>query len=118
MIKQNNQTPFYFSQARSQQQEITERHQAEMGGMKTEISALTSDLHERDNTIGLLSNRLPAAEEQLRNAQHKNDRYAEELQVILNSFITFCFKLIDIFFSKCPIINLTLFVSFQGLEAL
>ena len=71
----------YCPQARSQQQEVEERHQAEIDGMKKEISALTSDLYQRDGSIAALNSQLSSVERQLSNVCQHKDRQEAELKV-------------------------------------
>ncbi|XP_072032824.1 centrosomal protein of 63 kDa-like [Amphiura filiformis] len=67
--------------ARGQQQEVEERHQAEMIGMKKEIAALTTDLHERDGTIASLSEELSAVERELDLVNKHKERQEDELKL-------------------------------------
>ena len=55
--------------------------------MRSEVAALTSDLHHRDNTLAVLSQKLASAERNEREESQKAERHQHELQVSITRIL-------------------------------
>lgn len=60
----------------------------ELGGMRKEVSQLTSELHQRDITIATLTGSASSIERQLRAEVERAERRASELKVHQNTLTT------------------------------
>ncbi|CAH3105748.1 unnamed protein product [Porites lobata] len=60
---------------------VDEAHQAEIDGMKQQITNMTAELHQRDTAMASITERSQRMEKDLRETTEKHDRSAAELQV-------------------------------------
>ncbi|XP_038049824.1 centrosomal protein of 63 kDa-like isoform X2 [Patiria miniata] len=61
--------------------EQEQRYLSHLDGMRSEVAALTSDLHLRDNTIATLSHKLASMERKEREEEQRAERHQHELQI-------------------------------------
>ena len=72
----------YILQLKQHLQFAKDKHKAEVDGMKREIQQLTTDLHDRDNTVASITERASNMERTLRDQSELLDRKSTELEVI------------------------------------
>ncbi|XP_078266051.1 centrosomal protein of 63 kDa isoform X2 [Rhinoraja longicauda] len=65
---------------RDQMNLVEQQHHSELKGMKLEISQLTTELHQRDVAIAVMSAATSDMEHQLRSEMEKTDRKAKEIK--------------------------------------
>ncbi len=72
----------FYPQLQDKLATIEEQHAAQVEGMKREIAALTSDLHQRNLSIASISDKAATAERHLRDQNEALERRRAEVQVI------------------------------------
>lgn len=68
-------------QLREELERARQTHRGEVEGMKTEVSKLTGELHDRDLTIAALRGSSSSINQQLRDEEEWSEKKAAELKV-------------------------------------
>ncbi|XP_033637855.1 centrosomal protein of 63 kDa-like [Asterias rubens] len=70
-----------LNQAKELSKEQEQHYLSHLDGMRSEVAALTSDLHHRDMTLATLSHKIASAERNEREEAQKSERHQHELQI-------------------------------------